>query len=82
LLELQPKTLVQGHLFEQQDSERKLRTKSPRLLMQTVDNLNRRFGARTVQYAAAGLKKSWGMRQGMRSPRWTRCWEELLVVKA
>jgi DNA polymerase V len=76
LLELQPETLVQGHLFAQQDSERS------QLLMQTLDNLNRRFGSRTVQYAAAGLKKNWGMRQGMRSPRWTTCWEELLVVRA
>jgi DNA polymerase V len=76
LLELQPETLVQGHLFAQQDSARS------QLLMQTLDNLNRQFGARTVQYAAAGLKKSWGMKQGMRSPRWTTCWEELLVVRA
>jgi DNA polymerase V len=76
LLELQPETLVQGHLFAQRDDVRS------QLLMQTLDNLNRQFGARTVQYAAAGLKKSWGMRQGMRSPRWTTCWEELLAVRA
>jgi DNA polymerase V len=76
LLELQPEELVQGHLFKQRDDERS------QLLMLTIDNLNRQFGARTIQYAAAGLKKSWGMKQGMRSPRWTTCWEELLVVKA
>jgi DNA polymerase V len=76
LLELQPETLVQGHLFEQRDTERS------KLLMQTLDNLNRQFGARTVQYASAGLKKGWGMRQGMRSPRWTTAWDELLVVRA
>jgi DNA polymerase V len=70
LLELQPETLVQGHLFEQRDTERSKR------LMQTVDHLNRRFGARTVQYAAAELEKDWGMKQGMRSPRWTTCWKE------
>jgi DNA polymerase V len=76
LLELQPETLVQGHLFEQRDSERS------KLLMQTIDNLNRQFGARTVEFAAAGLEKGWAMRQGRRSQRWTTCWEELLVVKA
>jgi DNA polymerase V len=76
LLELQPETLAQGHLFEQRDTERS------KLLMQTLDNLNRQFGARTVQYASAGLTKSWGMRQGMRSPRWTTAWGELLVVRA
>jgi DNA polymerase V len=76
LLELQPETLKQGHLFAQQDS------RQSQLLMQTIDNLNRQFGAKTVQSAAAGLKKSWGMRSERRSPRWTTCWEELLVVKA
>ncbi len=76
LLELQPETLVQGHLFEQRDTERS------KLLMQTLDNLNRQFGARTVQYASAGLKKSWGMKQERRSQRWTTTWDELLVVRA
>jgi DNA polymerase V len=76
LLELQSEMLAQGHLFAQQDSVRS------QVLMQTIDSLNRQFGAQTIQYAAAGLKKSWGMRQGMRSPRWTTCWEELLVVRA
>ncbi|MCG9890891.1 MAG: DUF4113 domain-containing protein, partial [Thermosynechococcaceae cyanobacterium MS004] len=76
LLELQPKTLMQGHLFEQRDTERS------KLLMQTLDNLNRQFGAKTVQYAAAGLQQGWGMRQGKRSRRWTTAWDELLVVRA
>ena len=76
LLELQPETVVQGHLFEQRDTERS------KLLMQTLDNLNRQFGDRTVQYAAAGLKKGWCMKQEQRSPRWTTRWNELLVVRA
>jgi DNA polymerase V len=76
LLELQPETLVQGHLFEQRNDARS------QLLMATLDNINRRFGARTLQYAAAGLEKGWGMKQGKRSQRWTTCWEELLVVRA
>jgi DNA polymerase V len=76
LLELQPETLVQAHLFERQDTERS------KLLMQTLDNLNRQFGARTVQYASAGLTKSWGMRQERRSNKWTTAWGELLVVRA
>jgi DNA polymerase V len=76
LLELQPETLVQGHLFEQRDTERS------KLLMATLDNLNRQFGARTVQHASAGLKKGWGMKQERRSSRWTTAWGELLVVRA
>jgi hypothetical protein len=43
--------LVQGHLFTQQDSARS------QLLMLTIENLNRQFGFRTVQYAAAELKE-------------------------
>jgi DNA polymerase V len=76
LLELQPETVVQGHLFEQRDTERS------KLLMKTLDNLNRQFGARTVQYASAGLKKGWSTKQEKRSPRWTTRWNELLVVRA
>lgn len=76
LLELQPETLMQGHLFEQRDSERS------KLLMQTLDNLNHQFGARTVQYASVGVKKGWGMKQESRSNRWTTAWGELLVVRA
>jgi DNA polymerase V len=63
LLELQQVTQVQGNLFEQRDMERS------KLLMATLDNLNRQFGARTVQYASTGLAKAWGMRQERRSPR-------------
>jgi DNA polymerase V len=76
LLELQPEAIAQGHLFEHRDTERS------KLLMQTLDRLNHQFGARTVQYAAAGFQKSWSMKQERRSPRWTTHWEELLVVKA
>jgi DNA polymerase V len=76
LLELQPETLLQRHLFQSQNGERSKR------LMQTLDRLNQRFGPSTVQYAAAGLKKSWSMKQEQRSPRWTTQWNELLVVKA
>jgi DNA polymerase V len=73
---------MQGHLLEQRDTERS------KLLMATLDNLNRQFGARTVQFASAGLTKSWGMRQERRtlgvklSQRWTTAWGELLVARA
>jgi DNA polymerase V len=76
LLEIHSETLIQGHLFEQQDTERS------KLLMQTLDNLNRQFGAQTVQYASTGLEKTWGMKQGMQSPRWTTAWDEQLVARA
>lgn len=51
-------------------------------LMQTFDEINARFGPRTIQVAVAGLKKTWSMRQGMRSNRWTTNWNEIPVVRA
>jgi DNA polymerase V len=76
LLELQSETLRQGHLFLERDEVRSA------LLMKTVDAINSQFGRGTLQFAAAGLKKSWGMRQGKRSNRWTTCWGEIPVVRA
>jgi DNA polymerase V len=40
LLELQPETLAQGHLFEQRDKKRS------QLLIQTIDSLIVNFGPR------------------------------------
>jgi DNA polymerase V len=51
-------------------------------LMQTMDSINAQFGRGTLQFTAAGLKKSWGMRQERRSPRWTTCWSELPIARA
>ena len=48
LLELQPETQMQGHLFEQRDTERS------KLLMATLDNLNRQFGGRTYSMLQQG----------------------------
>jgi DNA polymerase V len=63
LLELQPEKLVQGHLFEQQDSDRS------KLLMQTLDNLNRQFGARTVQHAPYNVANNLDL--NLQSKDWT-----------
>jgi DNA polymerase V len=76
LLELRSVAEEQLDLFAQRDAERSM------LLMQTVDQINRQFGSGTIQFAVAGLQKSWGMRQEQRSNRWTTCWRELPVVRA
>jgi DNA polymerase V len=51
-------------------------------LMQTLDAINAKFGRGTIQFAAAGLKKPWAMKSGMRSPRYTTVWSEIPVVRA
>lgn len=47
-------------------------------LLQTIDNLNSKYGRGAVHYAAEGTVKPWTMKQTKRSPRYTTCWEEIL----
>lgn len=76
LLGLVPLTLVQANLFDTRDRDRYRR------LMQTIDQINRQMGARTIQFAATGLQKRWAMRRAHRSPKYTTTWSDLPIVKA
>lgn len=49
-------------------------------LMQAVDRINQKWGKQTVQVAAAGLVKPWGMVQSYKSPAYTTNWSELPIV--
>ncbi|PZO38001.1 MAG: SOS mutagenesis and repair protein UmuC [Pseudanabaena frigida] len=51
-------------------------------LMSVIDSLNRRYGNGTIRFASEGMRQDWKMRTDMRSPRYTSCWDELLVVKS
>jgi DNA polymerase V len=75
LLGLVPKSQRQLSLWEPDEGRSDA-------LMQTFDEINARFGPRTIQFAVAGLKKNWSMKQGMRSNRWTTHWNEIPVVRA
>jgi len=73
--ELRPAGAVQGNLFlPDPQTERKSS------LLQAVDQLNRRYGRRTVQYAACGTRPAWSLKAEKRSPRYTTRLEEILVV--
>jgi len=53
--------------------------------MGVLDELNQRYGRGTVKLAGAGLQVAgeparWAMRQERRSPAYTTCWEDMLVV--
>ena len=50
-------------------------------LMSVIDSLNRRYGTGTIRFASEGMRQDWEMRTDLRSPRYTSCWDELLVVK-
>lgn len=66
-----PNQQVQGDLFYEHDEKR------DRRLMEAVDDLNQRFGRSMAHFAAEGIAKPWGMRQGSLSPRYTTRWGEL-----
>lgn len=65
---------VQGDLFCYGDTER---TKA---LMQTIDNLNNRYGRDTLVLGSAGFKRNWGTRINNRSPQYTTSWTDLMPV--
>lgn len=76
LSELQPATLRQGQLFDPTDTRRRDR------LMRLMDQLNREMGRDTLFLAGSGIDRSWRMRQGNRSPRYTTHWGEIPVAVA
>ena len=57
---LQGSETLQGHLMVPTSEEEHQRRHD---LMQTIDQLNRRYGRGTVQWAACGLHPSWMMRR-------------------
>jgi DNA polymerase V len=73
-LDLQRAAAVQEGLFDKADDPRRVG------LMRTIDRLNLRFGRDTVSFAAAGLRRPWGLRREYLSPCYTTSWEELLRV--
>ncbi|MGD0819404.1 MAG: Y-family DNA polymerase [Desulfomonilia bacterium] len=68
---------VQMNLFHtSREGERELK------LMQTVDDVNRRWGRGTLIHASSGFARPWWMRQTRRSPQFTTSWTDIPVVKA
>ena len=67
---------LQGHLF------REIKKPWEGSLMKAVDHLNMEFGRGTVYTASMGIRdrRSWVMRRGHVSPRYTTCWEDLPSV--
>ena len=51
-------------------------------LMATIDGINRRMGSGTVKFLGEGVRKSWAMKRGRVSQRYTTELDELAVAKA
>ncbi|WP_026764314.1 Y-family DNA polymerase [Sediminibacterium salmoneum] len=71
---LVPDESVQGNLFTDAVPQQN------RKLMSAIDNINFAMRNDIVQFAAAGTKRNWKMRQELRSPRYTSRWDELRKV--
>lgn len=49
-------------------------------LCQAIDNVNKRFGKKSVYFAACGIKPEWHTNSSKRSPCYTTSWEQLKSV--
>ena len=49
-------------------------------LMETVDNINRKYKRSTIRLASEGTNRAWSMRRSFKSPNYTGDWKELPVV--
>ena len=82
LLDLVSDTFVQSELdWDVPACEQRDRAK----LMRAMDQVNDRFGKRTVLLGSSGLTQgadTWGMRQVRRTPCYTTCWNEAPVARA
>jgi DNA polymerase V len=74
LLELVPARPAQAGLFDKKDRARAQR------LMDAIDYVNTRMGVGTLRYAAVGCKQRWLSCCEKRSPRYTTCWNDLLLL--
>ncbi len=74
LSQITSETMAQGTLFPLARDSRDER------LQAVVDIINRTYGRNTMYLAACGTQRTWQMKQGRRSPRYTTSWDELLKV--
>jgi DNA polymerase V len=49
-------------------------------LMETVDNINRKYRHSTIHLASEGVERNWSMRRNFKSQNYTGDWQELPVV--
>jgi DNA polymerase V len=74
LMDLIPASLEQKQLFVDFNHRPDDR------LMGVVDRINQDHGPDTLFFGAQGVTKEWKMRCGLRSPRYTTQWDELLAA--
>jgi DNA polymerase V len=50
-------------------------------LMQTLDDINQRYGTDTLFLAAQGIEQKWSMRRDLLTPQYTTNWKSLPAIK-
>ncbi len=76
LTEIIPAAARPHTLFEDVAAQQRSAT-----LMATLDRINHRMGSGTMQLLGEGIGKSWAMRRGNVSQRYTTEWDELAVAR-
>ena len=74
---LVPDSEIQTGLFFEVDY-----TPQKKSLMDSLDQINSKFGNRTLHSASSGIDQSWQMKQQFLSPKYTTRWDEILTVRA
>lgn len=77
--------IMLGDFFSQGVSQLNLFDESPprlnsELLMQAIDDINKKRGRGTLYFAGQGIQQPWQMKREMLSPRYTTRWSDLRVV--
>ena len=74
-------TRSQGYLFEKDEKRNSDRRETERRLMESLDEINRRLGSRTVFFGAEGIEQTWRPRRENVSPNYTTDMDGLPVVR-
>lgn len=73
LLDIMPAEIKQYDMFESYN----LKYKN---VGSILDKVNQRFGKDSLFMATQGIERRWSMRQSHKSPAYTTCWDDLVVV--
>ena len=75
LLDLMPGYERQAVLFENEAGGRKRKR-----LVEAMEGVVDDYGATGAFLAAQGIRRNWSMRRNRRTPRYTTCWEDLILA--
>ena len=50
-------------------------------IMNTIDEINSRYGSSTLKIAAEGVGKNWRIKRDKLSPSYTTCFKDLIAVR-